>query len=132
MTLVDSNVLLDLLRNDLVWRPWSVAQLDAAVDRGDLFVNAVVYAEIAPAFADADAADVFLHKSNVTLQPLPRAALFIAGMTHQKYRRRDGKSERILPDFLIGAHAQELGCPLLTRDPRRYRTDFPKVRLITP
>ena len=31
-----------------------------------------------------------------------------------------------------GAHAAILGCPLLTRDARRYRSWFPTVELIAP
>jgi predicted nucleic acid-binding protein len=38
----------------------------------------------------------------------------------------------VLPDFFIGAHAQSLGVPILTRDEGRYRTYFPDVRLIVP
>jgi predicted nucleic acid-binding protein len=38
----------------------------------------------------------------------------------------------VLPDFFVGAHAQVMGLPLLTRDLRRYRTYFPGVHLITP
>jgi hypothetical protein len=39
---------------------------------------------------------------------------------------------RTLPDFLIGAHAAIAGMTLLTRDPRRYRTYFPKLKIIAP
>jgi len=38
----------------------------------------------------------------------------------------------VQPDFFIGAHAQVRGCPVLTRDVRRYRTYFPDVALIVP
>jgi predicted nucleic acid-binding protein len=38
----------------------------------------------------------------------------------------------LLPDFYIGAHAMAEGHTLLTRDPVRYRTYFPKLRLIAP
>jgi hypothetical protein len=37
-----------------------------------------------------------------------------------------------LPGFYIGAHAAVEGLWLLTREPARYRTYFPKVRLIEP
>jgi predicted nucleic acid-binding protein len=36
------------------------------------------------------------------------------------------------PDFFIGAHAAVTGMALLTRDPRRYGTYFPKITLIAP
>ena len=38
----------------------------------------------------------------------------------------------VIADFFIGAHAYVAHLPLLTRDPRRVRTFFPSVRLITP
>lgn len=63
---------------------------------------------------------------------MPRAALFLAGKAFQKYRANDGQRTGVLPDFLIGAHAAVLGAPLLTRDSARYRTYFPKLRLIAP
>ena len=43
-----------------------------------------------------------------------------------------GRSDRRFPDFYIGAHAAVAGMTLLTRDARRYRTYFPKLRIIAP
>ena len=39
--------------------------------------------------------------------------------------------KRILPDFLIGAHALARGAALMTFDENRYQTSFPKLELIT-
>ena len=38
----------------------------------------------------------------------------------------------VLPDFFIGAHAAVAQVPLLTRDPRPYRTYFTGIALIAP
>jgi predicted nucleic acid-binding protein len=65
-------------------------------------------------------------------RPLPWEAAFLAGKCFLQYRRRGGRRLAPLPDFLIGAHAAVAGMRLLTRDPARYRTYFPRVPLIAP
>jgi predicted nucleic acid-binding protein len=65
-------------------------------------------------------------------RPLPWDAAFLAGKCFQSYRRRGGEKRSPLPDFYIGAHAAVSGLVLLTRDPSRYRTYFPKLDLIAP
>ena len=47
MTLVDTNVLLDLVTDDPNWANWSIAQLEATFLRGPLLINDVIYAELA-------------------------------------------------------------------------------------
>ncbi len=46
--------------------------------------------------------------------------------------REAGARETILPDFMIGAQAEDIGAALITRDPRRYRSCFPDLKLIAP
>jgi hypothetical protein len=58
--------------------------------------------------------------------------VFLAGHVHCRYRQVGGSREKVLPDFVIGAHAMVLGCGIVTRDARRYRSYFPWVPLITP
>ena len=63
---------------------------------------------------------------------LPWEAAFLAGKVFIRYRARGGARTRPLPDFFIGAHAAVAGLTLLTRDARRYREYFPKLKLIAP
>lgn len=129
MTIADSNVLLDIIYGKGEWFEWSSARLDEA---GAISINPMIYAEIAPAFEGFDALDRFVTEADVTFLQFTPAALYAGGLAHARYRASGGKRDRVLRDFLIGAQASTLGLPLLTRDPRPYRTYFPDVRLITP
>ena len=46
VTLVDTNVILELVTNDPDWSGWSIAQLEEAALKGPLCINDVVYAEL--------------------------------------------------------------------------------------
>ncbi|TIO80817.1 MAG: type II toxin-antitoxin system VapC family toxin [Mesorhizobium sp.] len=132
MTLVDTNVLLDLVTDDPKWAEWSIAQLEAASLHGPLLINDAVYAELAVRYSRIEDLDAFLDEAGLEIGPIPRAALFLAGKVFTKYRKSGGSRTGVLPDFFIGAHAAVNGLPLLTRDVGRYRTYFPSLKLITP
>jgi predicted nucleic acid-binding protein len=132
VTLVDTNVLIDILSNDPNWRSWSQARLEECSSRGPMVINVVVYAEMAARFVTQEQLDAEITDLNVVLQRVPKAALFLAGRTFERYRRSGGTRTGILPDFFVGAHAEIAQWPLLTRDVGRYRTYFPDVELIAP
>jgi predicted nucleic acid-binding protein len=132
VTLVDTNVLIDILANDAHWRRWSIAMLEEHSSRGALIISDITYAELAPQFKSAQTLEGALSELGVILQRIPRQALYVAGRSFEQYRRRGGIRPNVLADFFIGAHALLLGCPVLTRDVRRYRTYFPDVALIAP
>ena len=132
MTLVDTNVLLDLATDDPNWADWSIAQLEAASLRGPLLINDVIYAELAVRYDRIEDLDAFVDQAGVEIGPLPRAALFLAGKVFTQYRKSGGSRTGVLPDFFIGAHAAVSELPLLTRDVGRYRTYFPSLTLIIP
>lgn len=131
-TLVDSNVLLDIFTEDASWLEWSSSALAAAAESGPLVINAIVYAEISVRFSRIEDLDEALGQGDFQRAHLPWAAAFLAGKAFLAYRRNRGAALTPLPDFFIGAHAAVEGFELLTRDPARYRTYFPKVRLRTP
>jgi predicted nucleic acid-binding protein len=131
-TLVDSNVLIDLFDEDSEWREWSDAMLTRCASRGPLVINPIVFAEVAAGFDSIEDVESALPETYLRREPLPWAAAFLAGRAFVQYRRRGGKTTAPLPDFYIGAHAAVAGHALLTRDARRYRDYFPRLRVIAP
>jgi predicted nucleic acid-binding protein len=132
MTLVDTNVIVDILTFDPEWLDWSAGSLERCAASGPVLINEVVYAEMSVrATSEADL-DQALSSLTIELTSTPKPALFVAGKAFNRYRSLGGQRSGILPDFFIGAHAHVLGYPILTRDVRRYRTYFPDVPLITP
>lgn len=132
MILVDTNVLLDLASNDPVWADWSIDQLEAAASLGPVVINAVIYSEFSVGYERIEDIDGLLAETGIGWADIPREALFLAGKAFQTYRRQGGARTGVLPDFFIGAHAAVSDMTLLTRDAGRYRTYFPKVKLISP
>jgi predicted nucleic acid-binding protein len=132
VTLVDTNVLIDVLSDDPNWRSWSQDRLEERSDEGPLLINEVVYAELSSRFAAEEQLDDAIWELNVVLERSPKSALFLAGQAFERYRRAGGTRTGVLPDLFIGAHAQAERLPILTRDVRRYRTYFPAVELISP
>jgi predicted nucleic acid-binding protein len=132
VTLVDTNILLDVFTDDPQWVDWSIHQLDVAALRGPLFINDIVYAELSVRFDAIEALDIVLDEAGLVFTATPRPALFLAAKAFKRYRAAGGGKSNVLPDFFIGAHAAVSGLSLLTRDPKRYRTYFPKVDIIAP
>lgn len=131
-TLVDSNVLLDVLTEDPSWLDWSVAALENAADVGPLIINPVIYVEVSVRFSRVEDLDDALPPHIYQRLPIPWAAAFLAAKAFTNYRRQGGTKSSTLPDFFIGAHAAIADVQLLTRDSTRYRTYFPTVELVSP
>jgi predicted nucleic acid-binding protein len=131
-TLVDSNVLLDILTDDPRWSAWSADALAARADRDLLAINPIIYAEVSIGFDRIEALDAVLPASTFHRLALPWEAAFLAGQCFLAYRKRGGARTAPLPDFYVGAHASVSRMMLLTRDAARYRTYFPGLRLVAP
>ena len=131
-TLVDANVLLDIITEDPTWQEWSSDALAARAEVGPLFINPIVYAEVSVRFSRIEELDDALNPQHFRRVDLPWNAAFLAGKAFLQYRRRGGTKTSTLPDFFIGAHAAVSEHALLTRDARRYRTYFPTVDLVAP
>ena len=131
-TLIDSNVLLDLFDEESEWRDWSDAMITQCGDRGELVINPIILSEVSMGFASYEDVTAHLPEDLIRRESLPWQAAFLAARAFLLYRHAGGERRSPLPDFYIGAHAAVAGHTLLTRDPRRYRHYFPKLRIISP
>jgi predicted nucleic acid-binding protein len=129
--LVDSNILLDLFIEDDEWVEWSSAMLEQASTRGRLIINPIIYAEVSVRFDSVEDLEEEL-PDDLVKRALPWDAGFLAGKCFERYRRVGGTRTAPLPDFFIGAHAAVEDLTLLTRNPRRFRAYFPRLRIIAP
>jgi predicted nucleic acid-binding protein len=132
ITLVDSNVILDLVTDDPRWGRWSAEALARAADESALAINPLIFAEISIGFDTVEELEQLIPPEEFGRLELPYEAAFLAGKAFLAYRRRGGRRRAPLADFYIGAHAAVAGLRLLTRDAGRYRTYFPTIELIAP
>ncbi len=130
--LIDSNVLLDVATNDPAWGDWSARALAQAAEYTTLIINPIIYAEVSIGYSTIEALEAALPAALYQREALPWEAGFLAGKSFPLYRRRRGSRTSPLPDFYIGAHAAIGHLALLTRDPARYRSYFPRVEVLAP
>jgi predicted nucleic acid-binding protein len=132
VTLVDTNVLIDIISRDQTWFAWSRDRLEAQSGSGKLLINDIIYAELSARFVSETLLREAIDAMDLSFERLPEQSLFPAGRAFGLYRSAGGPRTSLFADFLIGAHADAARIPILTRDPRRYRTYFPDVELIAP
>ena len=131
VTAVDSSVLLDVLLNDPQYAPRSIAALRQAATEGSLIICETTLAEIVPTLSGTDLLQ-FLSDWSLAFVPSSQASATLAGEMFRTYLVRGGKRGRVVPDFLIAAHAQTHGSRLLARDRGYYRDYFTQMKLWDP
>lgn len=132
ITAVDTSVLIDIFVDDPLFRSKSVAALREARDSGRLVACDAVWAETSAWFSSTAAADDALTSLDVLFDEVGRAAAAVAGRGWRAYRSKGGPRRRMLPDFLIAAHAQQQTDRLLTRDRGFTRSYFPELQIVDP
>lgn len=130
--LVDSNIIIDIITEDLKWFDWSSFVLSGYAEKTSLFINTVIYAEISVSYKRIEDLEEAIPADLFKRSIIPWEAAFLAGKAFLRYRKSRGVKSQTLPDFFIGAHALIEGFALLTRDVNRFQTYFPAVKLITP
>lgn len=130
--LIDSNVILDLFEEDSECVEWSEAMLHQYSYTHTMYINPIIYSEVSIGFKRIEELEDALWGCGFELLQIPKEALFLAGKTYLKYRKRKGTKMSSLADFFIGAHAAVDKLELMTRDTPRYKLCFPTVKLISP
>jgi predicted nucleic acid-binding protein len=132
ITAVDTSVLLDILGADAEFGPRSAEALRACLAEGSLLACEVVWAETSASFAAAADATAALASLRVDFSPLDSEMSIAAGASWRDYRRAGGTRERVIADFLIGAHTLARADRLLTRDRGFYRRYFRELTILDP
>lgn len=131
ITAVDTNILLDVFLPDERFATDSAELLKLAYDEGALIICDIVYAELVPQFEDRQRLDNTLAIINVALSSIDTDVAFLAGEKWGLYRKSRGKRQRIITDFLIGAHATIKAERFLTRDRGFYKSYFPELEILS-
>jgi predicted nucleic acid-binding protein len=129
---LDSCILPDLFTDDPNWANWSEKTLDRYSQTNTLYINSIIYTEVSIGFNKIEELEEAITQIGIKVLEIPRKALFLTGKAFLKYRKNKGTKKSPLPDFFIGAHATVSSFDLITRDVKKFRTYFPKVKLIHP
>lgn len=132
ITAVDTSVLLDVFGADPEFGPRSAKALRRCLAEGSLIACEVVWAETAASFVTATAAETALTGLRVGFSALDASIALAVGQAWRAYRQAGGVRERVVADFLIGAHALDRADRLLTRDRGFYRGYFAGLQIVDP
>ncbi len=123
MILVDTSVIVPWLDKQHAAHKACTAAIEQWVQRDELGVSAVTFAELAAGARTREhveeALKIFHHI------PVDMDSAWRAGQAFRQYRRKDN-DDPVLPDFFIRAQAASLNLPHLTNDRRRIKS-FPEV-----
>lgn len=132
ITAVDTCVLLDVFTADPTFGPASRDSLGACLASGTVLVSAVAWAETSAFFPEPESTEAAMTTLGAKFSTLEQRSADLAGQAWRSYRKCGGSRQRVIADFLIGAHASRQADRLLTRDRGFYRSYFPDLTVVDP
>ncbi|NOX20346.1 MAG: type II toxin-antitoxin system VapC family toxin [Nitrospirae bacterium] len=151
---VDTNILLDILIQDEHYFKTSKRLLDEYIQKGQLIICEIVYAELASQFQSEKDLKEFLKDTGIRLVHSTQEAFYEAGRRWKKYTKNKRESfqcpkcgqlikvsckkchsrinprQHMISDFIIGAHALQHAGVLLSRDRGYYKTYFKDLKVV--
>ena len=132
MIALDSPVLIDVLIGDARYAAASETCIGDALAREDVVVCDAVVAEVQAVLDTSVSLMDTLAPLGIRYLPTLEAAAMRAGHMNRRFRSRGGRDERVVADFLIGAHAS-LQCEALITPADGFFRDYLKgLKLIVP
>lgn len=133
MIAVDSSIIIDVIYDDPEFGEASGIALSEAVDSDDVVICDAAFAEICSYSEPIEPLLETLSRSGIRFSALTEQSAIRAGIMQQRFRKRGGKrNERIISDFLVGAHALLQCNALITRDKGFFRDYFKGLKIINP
>jgi predicted nucleic acid-binding protein len=132
MIAIDSSILIDVASNDPAFAEASFEALRDAISRDDVVICDAVVAEICAAVDQVEITLEAITDLGIRYSPVNEQAAIRAGIMQRRYRDRGGKRERVISDFLVGAHALLQCGTLVTRDQGFFRDYFKGLKIINP
>ena len=132
MIAVDSSVLLDVLAGDARHADASIASIGEALTVGEVVVCDAVIAEVQAMLDTRETAMDSLAPLGIRYLATSEQAAVRAGHMQRRFRDRGGRRERVVADFLVGAHAFLQCGALITRDAGFFRDYFKGLKVIVP
>ncbi len=99
---------------------------------GEVVVCDAVVAEVQGMLDTRETAMDALSEFGIRYLPTSENAAVRAGHMQRRFRDRGGRRERVVADFLIGAHALLQCGGLITRDAGFFRDYFKGLKVIVP
>lgn len=131
ITAVDTSVLIAIAKQEPDASAW-VDVLVEAQGSGQVVICDVVAAEYFGVLLNPEKFRASLAGLGLVFSATSLESAQLAGSIFSRYRREGGPRERLIPDFLIGAHAQIQADQIAAIDRGFLRRYFPPLRVVKP